>query len=287
MNSRPLEYAARRRKRKKRLSPQGTAYILITLASILTFSLIARNSDTLEHSTNAMPAAPVSELVKVIIPDEQPEIMKKYTGFTVSFNPGHKIPNYVAWELTQDEANGTEPRKSEFHTDPDVYGCPTLADYRRSGLDRGHMAPAADMKWSAQAMYDSHTLTNICPQDKSINTGRWNTIEKLERKWALRDSALIIIAGPVLSDELTRTIGNGVSVPERFFKVILAPYANPPRAIGFIVPNTPTPDGVQLLSTSVDDIETITGYDFFSALPDDIEKEVERTSNFNVWQRMK
>lgn len=136
-------------------------------------------------------------------------------------------------------------------------------------------------------MYDSHALTNMCPQENSVNTGRWNTIEKLERKWAIQDSVLIIIAGPVLTDEITRKIGNDVSVPERFFKVILAPYSNPPRAIGFLVPNYQTQEGAQQLAVSVDEVEAATGYDFFSTLPDEIESKVESTFNFNQWQYRK
>ena len=228
------------------------------------------------------------DLERVVIPDETPEIIKEYTGLVVSFNPAHHIPNYVVWELTETEAQGTEPRSSKFKVDPDVLGCPTLEDYRNSGFDRGHMAPAGDMKWSAQAMLDSHYLTNMCPQDRSINSGRWSTLESKCRQWALRDSSLIIVSGPILSDELTRAIGRTqVSVPERFFKVILAPYANPPRAIGFIVPNSPTSDGVESMAVSVDRVEEITGFDFFSALPDDVENTIEAQTNYRDWNRRK
>lgn len=275
-------YLSRRRKRKKRPSKLSLGYIAIACAVVLAFNLFAWSGG---YEGEGLPPGTSSEELKaVVIPDEQPEIKKDYTGFSVSFNPAHRIPNYVAWELTAAKAQGSEPRKSDFHPDNDVYGCPSLNDYKRSGFDRGHMAPAADMKWSKQAMYDSHALTNMCPQENSVNTGRWNTIEKLERKWAIQDSVLIIIAGPVLTDEITRKIGNGVSVPERFFKVILAPYSNPPRAIGFLIPNYPTQEGAQQLAVSVDEVEAATGYDFFSTLPDDIEAKVESTYNFNQWQ---
>ena len=121
-----------------------------------------------------------------------------------------------------------------------------------------------------------------------MNSGRWSSLEKLCRQWAQRDSALIIVTGPVLSDYLTRTIGpSHVTVPDRFFKVILAPYADPVRAIGFIVPNTPTSDGLESMATSVDRVEEITGFDFFSALPDDVETVVEQQANMRDWNRRK
>ena len=103
----------------------------------------------------------------------------------------------------------------------------------------------------------------------------------------MRDSALIIVCGPILTDKLTRTIGDGVTVPDRFFKVILAPYANPPRAIGFIMPNGRVSGGMQQAAVSVDVVEAATGYDFFSALPDDIVNQVEAECNFPLWSRTK
>ena len=76
-------------------------------------------------------------------------------------------------------------------------------------------------------------------------------------------------------------------MPERFFKVILSPYVNPPRAIAFIMPNTPTRDGIQTMATNVDQIEQITGFDFFSCLPDEIENEVEQQAKYNDFDRRK
>ena len=150
------------------------------------------------------------------------------------------------------------------------------------------MAPAGDMKWSRQAMLDSHYLTNICPQTHQLNGGRWSTLEMKCREWARRDSLIIIVAGPVLSDELPRAIGDSqVSVPERFFKVILAPFANPPRAIGFIMPNSANIDGLETLTMPVDRVEQITGLDFFASLPDSIENQIESRTNFRDWNRRK
>ncbi|MCH5222295.1 MAG: DNA/RNA non-specific endonuclease [Muribaculaceae bacterium] len=228
----------------------------------------------------------VEELQLVKLPDGTPEILKEYTGFTVSFNKLHHQPNYVAWELTAAEARGSLPRSSNFRPDFSVDGCATLDDYKNSGYSRGHIAPAGDMKWSTQAMEDSHFLTNICPQTTQLNGGRWSTLENKCREWAIRDGAIVIISGPILSDSISRTIGRSrVSVPDRFFKVILAPYVNPPRAIGFIMPNDPPYDALEAMATSVDIIEQITGFDFFSALPDEIEDKIEQEVKFRDWNR--
>lgn len=211
-----------------------------------------------------------------------------YTGFRLSFNADCKQPNWVAWELTADEAkaNVASRKNTTFMRDPNVEGCATVNDYRGSGFDRGHMCPAADMKWDQRAMNDCFLLTNICPQDNGLNTGAWNALENKCRSWAVRDSAIIIVCGPILTDRLTRHIGDSrVAVPERFFKAVLAPYASPVRAIGFIMPNTRHAPGMQQAAVSIDEIEEATGLDLFSWLPDDIESEVEATCNFPQWNK--
>lgn len=280
-----------RRKKKSKFSPMTAAITAVVLVIFFIFS--AWRSSTAEQndeqtSTDSQ-SINAQELLQVKLPDELPSIINDYTGFTVSFNSVQHVPNYVAWELTGEEANGTLPRESNFTADDNILGCASLDDYRNSGYDRGHMAPAADMKWSAKAMSDCHYLTNICPQTHKLNAGAWATLEDNCRMWAKRDSAIIIICGPILGDEITTRIGkNEVAVPERFFKVVLAPYANPPRGIGFIMTNhTVVEGGVQTTATTIDDVEAATGYDFFYALPDSIENEIESQCNYPYWQYKK
>lgn len=216
------------------------------------------------------------------------EVLVEYKGMNVSFNPWLHIPNWVAWELTASEANGQEPRAERFACDESVAGCPTPKDYLRSGYDRGHMAPAADMKWDTEAMEQSFLMTNICPQAKSLNTGAWKRLEEKCRTWAEIDSSIVIACGPIVTDKINKHIGDTkVAVPQRFFKVIASPYAKPPRAIGFIMPNGKVKGGMQACAVSVDSIENITGHDFFSALPDDIENDIERQCKFHHWSTLK
>lgn len=205
----------------------------------------------------------------------------RYEGFEVSFNPERHVPNFAAWEIRADRTDGPFTRKNvPFVADERVEGSATPDDYRRSGFDRGHLAPAADMKWSAQAMADCHYLTNICPQDNKLNSGAWSTVENKSRKWAKDYGRVVVVAGPVLTDVLTRTIGaSKVAVPERFFKVILAPDADPPRAVAYVMPNSYVQGGADQTMTTIDRVEELTGYDFFWALPDDVENAVEAKSN--------
>lgn len=228
------------------------------------------------------------DLTTVLSSNGQPSVLVHYEGISLSFNPELHIPNWVSWELTRDKAQGEEPRFNRFMTDDRIKGCPVPGDYTYSGYDRGHMAPAGDMKWSRKAMKETFYLTNICPQSKQLNTGSWKKLEEKCRFWASVDSVIYIVCGPVLADEPIEYIGETkVAVPRRFFKVIAAPYANPPRGIGFIMNNGRVEGGMQKAAVSIDEVEALTGLDFFSRLPDDIEIDIESQKNFNSWSTMR
>ena len=233
-----------------------------------------------------------------IVPDGTLEYVKtnpmleeeiiNYKGMTVSFNRSTHQPNWVAWELLTSETDGENSRESSFQTDPAVDGCATTDDYRNSGYDRGHMAPAGDMKWSPETMRESFLLTNICPQAGELNRGAWKKLEEKCRQRAIADSAVVIVCGPVFipGEGIERIGTTGVAVPRKFFKVILSPYTDPPSAIGFIMPNSYVKGGMQTHAVSVDSVEALTGHDFFTALPDDVETTVEAQCDFNRWSRM-
>lgn len=212
-------------------------------------------------------------------------IILKRTGYTVSYNKETLLPNWVAWQLTAEHTEGPakRPRKA-FHEDEDVpEPRATDGDYYNSGYDRGHMCPAADNKWSEEAMYESFLFTNMCPQDHGLNIGDWNEMEQACRKWAKKFGSVYIVCGPILYKSKHKTIGsNRVVVPEAFFKVVLC-MTGKPKAIGFIYKNTggnrPKGDYVN----TVDEVERITGFDFFPSLPDNIEKEVESHCNLDDW----
>lgn len=227
-------------------------------------------------------------LEMVTTPETIPSQIVNYEGMILSFNKDLHIPNWVAWELTATEVSGTFPRDDNFRGDDNVIGSAEKWDYSYSGYDRGHMAPAGDMKWSAKAMDESFYMTNMCPQAKSLNTGAWKRLEEKCRQWAEIDSAIIVICGPIVTDPINEYIGDSkVAVPQRFFKVILSPYIENPRGIGFIMPNAKVPGGMQAAAVSIDEVEQVTGYDFFSSLPDEIENDVESQCKFHYWSTLK
>lgn len=235
------------------------------------------------HKSNAHEA---SRYFSVALPAGVSSSMKDYEGFSVSFNKDNGTPNYVVWELLAAETEGDASRYNKFWQDEELDGCPSTYDYSYSGYDRGHLCPAADQKWSDQAMVDCFSLANIAPQDHDLNTGAWKTLENKERLWAQRDSAIIIIAGPLYSSSDKERIGDaGVRVPGAFFKVLAAPYLSNPRGIAFVYPNMTAPGNMQNYVMSIRELEKISGFDFFSELPRDEQDRIETTASFNEWNR--
>lgn len=230
-----------------------------------------------------------SPVTKTEIPapltDRKEQILKR-EGYTVSYNRETLQPNWVAWCLYAGRCSGPAKRPQRaFHEDTDVQEPRAVdADYYNSGFDRGHMCPAADNKWNVEAMFQSFLFTNICPQNHSLNIGDWNEMENQCRRWAAQYDNIYIVCGPIFYDKKHKTIGrNRIPVPEAFFKVVLRLGRNP-QAIGFIYKNTggnrPKGDYVN----TVDEVERITGIDFFPSLPDSVEKVVEATADLDNWQ---
>lgn len=231
------------------------------------------------------PVAGGDELLSQDTPDGVPEQMLRRTGYTASYNKTTKLPNWVAWHLTADRTTGPAKRSGvDFQADMDV-PAPRAedSDYYGSGYDRGHMCPAADNKYSEKAMEESFLFTNMCPQNGNLNRGDWNEMEQACRRWAKEYGGVYVVCGPILYKGKHKTIGkNKVVVPEAFFKVVLRTGENP-KAIGFIYKNA---EGNRLKGdyvNTVDEVERITGIDFFPSLPDDVENKVEATADMADW----
>ena len=240
-----------------------------------------------EHKTQKKSEA-VSQLEIPVLEKKAPSQILSYKGFTVSYNNNTRLPNWVAYELTATEVAGDLPRKDKFRPDPAANGPQAnKEDYRNSGWDRGHMAPAADMKWDAEAMGESCYFTNICPQNPQLNGGDWKELEEKCRKWAEKHGRLYIACGPIILGNEHGTIGaNEVIIPDKFYKVVLARINGEYRGAGFIFHNSPLRKSkisgkppvnrpLESYLVPIDEVEAITGIDFFPALPADTQNRVE------------
>lgn len=214
-----------------------------------------------------------------------PDAVLEKSFYALQYNEKFEQADWVAYELTRDEVLGQVDRKDSFKPDNSVpTGSATLDDYRGSGYDRGHLAPAADMEMTSESMAESFYLSNMSPQEPSFNRGIWSMLESYVRTWAYDNESVYIVTGPVLTKNEYPTIGrNKVAVPEYFYKVILD-YTEPEiKAIGFILPNEKGTASVQFYAASVDDVEEFTGIDFYPALDDSVEEGIESQFDVRLW----
>ena len=215
------------------------------------------------------------------------EYILNHMGYTVSFNKNTMQPNWVAWELTAHEVEGKHARSNNFQPDPSLppHLRVTTEEYIGSGYDRGHMAPSADMKWSLRAMIECFYMSNICPQNGSLNGGGWSSLEKTCRRWAKENGRIFIVCGPVFKGNKHKWIGrtHKIPVPEGFFKVVLSLKKGDEKAIGFYYRNTSAKQTMEEAAMSVDDAEALTGYDFYPLLPKELEKKIEAVFSLKKW----
>jgi len=207
-------------------------------------------------------------------------------AYTSLYSKEMRIPLWTAWHLTASHTSGHNKRNQMQFAEDNSVGHPraTNFDYMSSGYDRGHMCPAGDNKWDRQALSESFLFSNCCPQLHSLNSGDWNDLEIKCREWAQRYGDIYIVCGPILRGHSHKTIGkNRVVVPEGFFKVVLC-MRGTPKAIGFVYEHRSGHRSMSSYVCSVDEVERITGYDFYAALSDDIERRVEATANFSNWR---
>ena len=241
---------------------------------------------TLGLSSSMVPAAQ-GDASGIEIPVSKKKVsqtIRKRFAYTVSYNHDTRQPNWVAWSLTRAHASG-KLKRGDFEDDMDMPSPKGMkTDYYNSGYDRGHLCPAGDNKWNQKAMDECFLMTNMCPQTHALNAGVWNSIEQQCRTWAKKYGKVYIVCGPIFQNKQHRKLGkNKVVVPDAFFKVILRTGKNP-QAIGFICRNQGA-TGLQKKDfvNSVDEVERITGYDFFSKLSDNIEKKIEAKADINQW----
>jgi len=268
--------------------------ILITL----TFGVISFNNKlpitrkSTIHSDNLVlyshQKIPNLELPK---PKENEQIIKHF-AYTLSYNEFYEQANWVAYELTDIETISHFERTNKFIVDDLVKtGSATNDDYKKSGYDRGHLAPAGDMSWSEQAMKESFYYSNMSPQNPSFNRGIWKKAEELIREWAVENKSLYIITGPILTKDLPTIGPNKVSIPNFYYKAILD-YSEPEfKSIAFLIPNKASKELLQNFTVSIDSLEHLTGYDFYYQLPDSIENKLEKSSSkkfqFNALEQPK
>ena len=219
---------------------------------------------------------------------DENDIILTHNGFVISYNADARIPFWVAYELTGEETRGDLDRDEyKFQMDPSYGSTQAMReDYADDNYrwSRGHMAPAADFEWDAEAMGETFYLTNICTQDRELNKHAWNYLEKQVRNWAREFGKVWVVTGPVIGTNRYGTIGDrDVVVPDSFFKAVLAYKGGKYHSIAFMMDNDDQRYWLDDCAMTVNDLEAVTGLDLFPLLPDDVENTVESQLRLPFW----
>jgi endonuclease G len=188
-----------------------------------------------------------------------------HTYFRLGYDVKHKNSSWVAYLLTkQMVSNKNVERAKTFKKDNSVSLSALPSDYTKSGYDRGHLCPAADMAWNEEAMKTTFLMSNISPQTPKFNRGKWKALEEKVRSWAVENDSIIVITGAILDSCSKGKIGkNKVSVPCRFYKIVIDISYPTYKAIAFIMSNEDLNNDIFTYAVSISDIESATSLDFF------------------------
>ncbi|XP_075879240.1 endonuclease G, mitochondrial [Nelusetta ayraudi] len=187
--------------------------------------------------------------------------IKTRESYVTSYDPRTRTASWVIERLSAATLSGSSDRKlCDFKEDDGVhvFHRATNADYRGSGFDRGHLAAAANHKWTQKAMDDTFYLSNVAPQNPHLNQNTWNNLEKLCRSLTKRYPNVYVCTGPLYLPRQEadgklyvryQVLGkNHVAVPTHFFKVLILEQADG-RGVelrSYVLPNEPVDEKVPL-----------------------------------------
>ncbi|ULC60184.1 DNA/RNA non-specific endonuclease [Flaviramulus sp. BrNp1-15] len=207
-----------------------------------------------------------------------------HQGYSLSYSEPHEQAEWVAYELKKSHLSNTNHKRPYFEIDKAVKtGAASWRNYKNSGYDRGHLCPAGDRRYTKFAHDETFLTSNISPQEHQFNSGIWNTLEQKVRYWASKYDGVFVVTGGVLKGNM-KTIGNEkVSVPNQFYKVLIDNNTGKTKMIAFLMPHKDSNKPLYEFVVSVDDIEKLTGIDFFPELEDSLENKLEASSSYKNW----
>lgn len=227
---------------------------------------------------------PVSEHLFYGIPSDSDVLLNK-KGYSLGYSQKYKQAIWVSYILSAENLQKKQvPRRNKFRADPAIKkNAVKPSDYSRTGYDRGHLAPAADMTYSVLTEKESFYMTNMSPQIPGCNRGIWKRVETKVRQWAIHEERICVITGPIFAKDYKKMGKANIAVPIAFYKVVLD--LTPPRKmIAFIIPNQPSKRRIQSFIVPVDKVESITGHHFFSELLNHPDYELKKKANFSDWK---
>tara|TARA_Y100000768_G_scaffold370540_1_gene336442 strand:+ start:4569 stop:5402 length:834 start_codon:yes stop_codon:yes gene_type:complete len=203
------------------------------------------------------------------------QLLKNSTYYSC-YQAHHRNPSWTLHELTRAQTSGQQSRSNDYRRDQRISDAVEASDYRSSGFDRGHMVPAADRRKDKASMSETFLMSNMTPQRPEFNRGIWRVLEQKIRKDFLslrREDDVFVFTGAHLEKNLPQ-LTTKISIPEFFYKIIFN--ASDLKITSYLISNHRySSSELESFRVSVDEIEELTGLDFFSHLPDRLELELE------------
>lgn len=258
-----------------------TLYILLVISLFSCKEFDANNENLIENKEVLVSENVISSNFDFLPTSTTNDVYKRNT-YVFSYSETHEQSEWVAYYLDSGDVKSTNYDRPFFEQDPLVKTeSADWRNYKKSGYDKGHLCPAGDRKETLDEYNETFFTSNISPQEHEFNSGVWNRLEEKVRYWATKNDGLYIVTGGVLTDNL-KTIGKEkVSVPNYFYKVLLSKDGT--KMIGFLVPHKNSNNPLYEFVVSVDEIEKMTGIDFYPNLPDEIENQMESKSDYKDW----
>jgi len=222
---------------------------------------------------------------------DEPVTVLKNTGYIAGYSESRKDPLWVSYCLFKVDNPGTYPRPTRFEPDQRTASRVRHEDYNYATfeslhLDRGHMAPnhAIAICYGHDAQLETFLTSNICPQAHNCNAGPWEKLERDELEtYAPRFGKIWVIDGPIF-DAHPPALSAGVQIPRAFYKIILEEQEGEPHVRAVIMPQTtPIADTPSRYTTTVQEIETESGWEFFPQLDPVVRHRLETESSARLW----
>ena len=244
---------------------------VVPVASVVVESNQTSGSNNIKIWTDLLPKTNTNELVK-------------HQYFILSYNEEAEQANWVAYDLKKEFLKNNHYKRPYFISDPLVKTkSADWRNYKNSGFDKGHLCPAADMAFDLDAYNDTFYTSNISPQSHDFNAGNWNYLEQKVRYWAAKFDGVFVITGGVFNNSKNSIGTEKVIVPDYFYKIILDYDHKTLKTIAFLIPNQKTNKAFADYAVSVDQVEKLTGIDFFPVLEDRVEDDLERKVDTRYW----
>ncbi len=258
--------------------------LLVGKQSVKLQAEIFQNTNRIVADLDSKAENQTNKNLSFYLPKSTTSQVVEHSYYTLSYNEQAEQAEWVAYELKKDYVRNSNFKRPFFIEDPKVITqSADWRNYKKSGYDKGHLCPAADMEFNLDAYNDTFFTSNISPQLHEFNSGIWSRLEQKFRFWAVKYNGLLIVTGGVLKGSL-KTIGDEeVVVPNYFYKIALNYSNGNCKMIAFLVPNEKSSKPIFDYVVAVDQIESITGIDFFPKLEDKLENNLEKNVNISSW----